>query len=266
MNKERIAADIALSKQLIEALDEEKDIRINSSTRFAEESDPSKQLDLQILYLRKIHSYCFYCAAEYIDERMLAAKCGPIHLRRFKVETEEASLDLPDWHKRISEIIKARIEESSRKPKKTLEEIEKKAEEEFDAELRAKCEKVSIKHGNWPCKYCHKIFKEEHFVVKHIKTKHTEEYNKIREKKMYENYANDKNKITASFNTSGDYQRRGGYSRPPGQHGNRGGYNKGNRDRDSRPPNRQNFQYRDLDDPKVTQVRTTRPVINYGDL
>ena len=146
-----------MSKKLIEALDEEKDIRGNPLLKDADLNDPTKQLDLQILYLRKVHSYCYYCAAEYADERMLVAKCGSIHLRRLKLQKEEPIPDLPDWHKRVTEIIRNRIKECSRKPRRTLEEIEKKAEEEFDIELKAKCEKVSQKHGNWPCKYCTKV-------------------------------------------------------------------------------------------------------------
>lgn len=39
------------------------------------------QLDLQILYLRRVHAYCFYLGEEYEDERTLAAKIGPQHLR-----------------------------------------------------------------------------------------------------------------------------------------------------------------------------------------
>lgn len=43
--------------------------------------DPILQLDLQLLYLRKVHALCYYSAEEYDDERMLAAKCGPVYLR-----------------------------------------------------------------------------------------------------------------------------------------------------------------------------------------
>lgn len=37
-----------------------------------------------LLYLRRVHAYCFYCGEEYDDERMLAAKCGPQHIRSAK--------------------------------------------------------------------------------------------------------------------------------------------------------------------------------------
>ena len=33
------------------------------------------------MYLRKVHALCYYSTEEYDDERMLAAKCGPVYLR-----------------------------------------------------------------------------------------------------------------------------------------------------------------------------------------
>ena len=41
----------------------------------------TQHLDLLLLYLRRVHAYCYYCGEEYDDERTLAAKCGPQHLR-----------------------------------------------------------------------------------------------------------------------------------------------------------------------------------------
>lgn len=53
-------------------------------------------MDLLILYLRRVHSYCFYCGEEYDDERTLAAKCGPQHLRNFS-KISKALIELPNW-------------------------------------------------------------------------------------------------------------------------------------------------------------------------
>ncbi len=43
-----------------------------------------RKLDVYLLYLRRVHAYCFYCGEEYDDERMLASKCGPQHIRNYK--------------------------------------------------------------------------------------------------------------------------------------------------------------------------------------
>ena len=40
-----------------------------------------KKLDILLLYLRRVHSYCIYCGEEYEDERMLSSRCGPQHIR-----------------------------------------------------------------------------------------------------------------------------------------------------------------------------------------
>lgn len=40
------------------------------------------QLDYLILYLRRIHGYCFYCGERCADERLLTTKCAPLHLRQ----------------------------------------------------------------------------------------------------------------------------------------------------------------------------------------
>lgn len=36
-----------------------------------------QQLDILLIYLRRVHAYCLYCGEEYEDERMLSTRCGP---------------------------------------------------------------------------------------------------------------------------------------------------------------------------------------------
>ena len=71
--------DLENSKKIIEILDEEKEIYENELLKM--QNDPIFQLDLQILYLRRVHGLCYYSAEEYDDERMLSSKCGPIYIR-----------------------------------------------------------------------------------------------------------------------------------------------------------------------------------------
>ena len=81
LDSERTKIDIELSKELIECLDKEKKIEDNKLLNNLSDKSPLYQLDICTLYLRKVHSYCFFCAGEHYDERMLSAKCGPSHLR-----------------------------------------------------------------------------------------------------------------------------------------------------------------------------------------
>lgn len=77
--EDSIERDFALCKKLIsQVFDPEK--QLNNIDRLMEACDrlsTQQQLDLLLLYLRRVHAYCLYCGEEYDDERMLAAKCGP---------------------------------------------------------------------------------------------------------------------------------------------------------------------------------------------
>ena len=79
--------DSEICKRIIsEVFDPEKKIdfafhKIDEKTKSL---NKEQQLDIMLLYLRRVHAYCFYCGEEYDDERMLASKCGPQHIRSSK--------------------------------------------------------------------------------------------------------------------------------------------------------------------------------------
>jgi len=88
---ERVTEDLELSKSIITILDKEKSIEVrdhfkqqNLLIEGKESRTKEFQLDLQILYLRRVHGLCYYCMEEYDDERMLATRCGNIHVRSYK--------------------------------------------------------------------------------------------------------------------------------------------------------------------------------------
>ena len=84
---ESLMIDWKQTSRLITAIDREKGIYENplliADEVFLCMNDLKKefQLDLQLVYLRKVHAFCYYCLEEYEDERMLAAKCAPAHIR-----------------------------------------------------------------------------------------------------------------------------------------------------------------------------------------
>ena len=51
------------------------------------------QFDLQLLYLRKVHFYCYFSCSEYNDERIMSTKCGAMYLRD-KILDDESSENL----------------------------------------------------------------------------------------------------------------------------------------------------------------------------
>ncbi len=50
-----------------------------------------------LLYLRRVHAYCYYCGEEYDDERILASRCGPQHLRNAKKISRSQINNDKDW-------------------------------------------------------------------------------------------------------------------------------------------------------------------------
>ncbi len=81
----RIEEDLKFSESLIKLFDQEKGIEVNTIFQSKENRTINEfQLDLQILYLRRIHGFCYYCLEEYEDERALASNCESVHLRHFK--------------------------------------------------------------------------------------------------------------------------------------------------------------------------------------
>lgn len=60
----RLEHHVLLSRQLIEALDKEQGIENNPLLKEAsQQATQTYQLDIQVLYLRKVHSYCYFSAA-----------------------------------------------------------------------------------------------------------------------------------------------------------------------------------------------------------
>lgn len=110
LSEGREKIDLELSRKLIVLLDEEKGITDNELLYM--NNDPIVQLDLQIMYLRKVHALCYYSADEYDDERMLAAKCGPVYLRsvvRIPQDKLNMNVNTKIFEERITSYVEKRV-------------------------------------------------------------------------------------------------------------------------------------------------------------
>ena len=111
LSEGREKIDLEISRKLVELLDEEKQIKDNEVLANSN-ADPIAQLDLQILYLRKVHALCYYSAEEYDDERMLAAKCGPVYLRssvRIAQDKLQEHVNTKIFEERINSYVEKRL-------------------------------------------------------------------------------------------------------------------------------------------------------------
>jgi hypothetical protein len=115
--EERIIEDLEFSKQLVTVLDKDKNIEHESNCLFDGSRSKEQQLDIQILYLRRVHGFCYYCLEEYDDERMLSTKCDNIHLRSYKsigsrnnlIHDESNKIEI-EWDKNFTRMVKIKID------------------------------------------------------------------------------------------------------------------------------------------------------------
>jgi len=195
------------------------------------------QLDYQLLYLRKIHSFCFYCCEEYDDERMLAAKCGIAHIR----SRYDSNVKLM-----IDSRIEARI---------TYPGLSKKYDKETDEVLGKKLKEFEDKYtvqeeeNKFRCDLCKKLFRGSEFIKKHLSVKHADEVASVVKERMesimLERYLNDPAKLTNPVILANEAV-------------------KFNGDRRKWEPRRQNENYEDLDDPARKNLK--RKIVDYSDI
>ena len=114
--EERISEDLEFSKALIQIYDKERAIDGNTLFDYKDGRSKEYQLDLQILYLRRVHGFCYYCLEGYEDERMLSTRCDNVHLRnnlnlyQRKPEIIDSNKYEADWDKQFSKLVKEKIE------------------------------------------------------------------------------------------------------------------------------------------------------------
>lgn len=78
-SREQLKKDTEITRKLIAKLDEEYAIKDNPVL-----SQPHSDvyefalLDLQVLYLRMVHTYCYWSGAEFSNDRILISKCGSV--------------------------------------------------------------------------------------------------------------------------------------------------------------------------------------------
>ncbi|KAM3130959.1 hypothetical protein pb186bvf_016982 [Paramecium bursaria] len=168
VEQKELLKDLQIQRDLIKALDKEKGITGNPILEgpIKDRDDPAfnKQLDLQSLYLRKVHSYCYWSAGEFSDQRLLVSKAGYLFLRL----DVKRNIKL-QWQEIIQSLAQKRIDD---KPEPTLQEL---VDNEIAANA-AKQKSSSSKPGVVPCLYCNKQFEGQNFLIKHISGKHPSTY------------------------------------------------------------------------------------------
>ena len=231
---ERLDEDLLGSYKIINILDSYRQIQKNplindfdlDKIALKEKEEKIKILNLNILYLRKIHGFCYYCLKGFKDERSLSKKCCYIHLRHYvqlgKREnaenininelniTEDELNNAKEFDKyfnnKLNELLndKEKINEYILlRPKYLMDDefAQIKIKEEENIFYKIKSE--NVEKEIFRCKLCSKKFKAFNFIATHIKNKHNSELTDYIENKLYkylmeENFKADKEKFNKS--------------------------------------------------------------------
>lgn len=176
---ERLGEDLALSAQVVRKLDTLMLIpqEITEAMLGAEAASVEAKLDLQVLYLRRVHYFCYYAASWCEDEWELMRRCGPAVLRpaldaaRIPAESiGEAAGD--KWSAAHSQRLK-RFLGKVRFDRPTALSTD---EEPLRSQCKALCEE-SVKQmaeGKFQCTRCSKFFRGPEFIIKHVRKMHTD--------------------------------------------------------------------------------------------
>jgi hypothetical protein len=171
-NKERQVVDLQKVKEIAERLDAESNINGVEliASRFME-IEGTTLLDKLIMYLRRVHLYCYYSGgmeAESLEE--LSWKCGD------KIFRKPGEVDLT-LEANINFLTKFDAKINQRfEPPSTLEALVEMGGSNTDTCVDDFLQKYVVKEqeNRFRCEFtqCGKLFKDTVFVVKHIKNKH----------------------------------------------------------------------------------------------
>ena len=292
---ERLNEDLIASYKIMNILDEYRQIIDNplknnldmNKISILEKEEKIRILNLNILYLRKIHGFCYYCLKGYKDERNLCKKGDFLHLRHYvqlgKREnvanidinsiniTEEELNSAKEFDKYFSNKLNEILNDQEKineyillRPKYLIDDkiaLDKLNEEENNF-IKSKSE--NIEKEIYKCKICEKKFKAFNFIITHIKNKHNGDLIEYTEKKvnkfiMEENFYGDKEK----FSKSNIIETRDYYEELLDKFNNKSNYNNTNSTYDTIF----HKKYKDWDDPINFQAsKNPYKKIRYDDL
>ena len=174
-SKERLEKDLVLSAKVIHHLDDLLRIPegVTSSVLNSEGSTEQK-LDLQVIYLRRVHHFCFYAGEWFQDEWSLRDSCGVVAVRDHSHATFAETSWATSHEKRINDFLATA---SLARPQ-----LVKSSDAEVTERFSSACEEqiLQVSADKFRCKVCNKCFKGPAFVRKHILRVHLEMAERVR--------------------------------------------------------------------------------------
>jgi len=172
---ERIEKDLGLATQIVCKLDGLFGIPDDVTNALVSvEGSTELKLDLQLMYLRRVHCFCFYSCQWCNDEWELRDRCGAVFLRS-SPETSVIDAAVAAGNK-WAQAHDARIQEflaSASFEKASLPSVDEEPLKDcLAAEIDLKISEVT--QEKYQCLICGKYFRNRNYAQKHIKKMHIE--------------------------------------------------------------------------------------------
>ena len=243
--EERLTEDIIGSNKIIYILDNYREIinnpliekiNIDGISKLNNE-EKIKILNDNILYLRKIHGFCYYCLKGFKDERNLTKKCDYLHLRHYiklgkwdnaeninknnEINISEEELkNAIEFDKYFTKNLNELLNDKDKinniillRPKYLMnDELAFNKLEEMKKEF-IKINSEQLDEKKFGCKICDKKFIAFNYIENHMKNKHSQKMcdyanSYVNDFLMKENFKEDKEKFSKSniINNKEDYE------------------------------------------------------------
>jgi len=171
---EQIQSDMTLSANIINRLDELTGVSASTTQAVLNfEGSPEKKLDVQILYLRRVHYFSFYTTEWCGNEWDLTARCGSMHVRgHSQIDTKfGSSSEFVQMHnKRTAEFL-AKLDLERPDVLKSYTEPIQNSMSHILAESS-----LQLEDAKYKCRRCSKLFKGKEYVRKHLAKAHPDLY------------------------------------------------------------------------------------------
>ncbi|CAK0798265.1 unnamed protein product [Prorocentrum cordatum] len=176
----RICKDAALSAQVVRRLDGLTGVPASvTESLLAGGGSEEARLDLRVLYLRRVHHFCFYAAEWCPDEWELSERCGAGMVRTAVGEDAGAVAPGP-WTEAHEQRLAAFLETSGLQQPVPMSSDEQVTLDKKAAELIQEKTK-QIAEGKYQCTACSKLFRGPEFVRKHLHKMHMDLFETIQE-------------------------------------------------------------------------------------
>ncbi|CAK0878803.1 unnamed protein product [Prorocentrum cordatum] len=182
---DRICKDEALSAQAVRLLDELAGVPSSVtdallSTGVSQESGGLQaKLDLQVLYLRRVHHFCFYAAEWCSSEWDLFRNCGAVMLRD-ALPNDATGVTPGPWTDAHEQRLAFFLTTAQLVQPAAMSEADRvKLDKTIAETVEKKTEKIS--EGKYKCVDCGKLFRGPDFVQKHLRKAHTDIFEAIKQ-------------------------------------------------------------------------------------